>query len=196
MATLGYLWQNRSKHPFLSKQFCKSWAKRLFSTKQLIIRNWRRYLLITKGANISKTAEIGEVSIMGKKQYLNIGEFSFFGKVNIALHDRVVVGNFVSINDGVDLLTASHYVDDADWTQFSKPIIINDYVWIATNAIILPGVTVGKGAVVGAGAVVSKDVPEYAIVVGNPAVILDKKRNKKLRYNPCGFVAANRAWTH
>lgn len=196
MASLGYLWKNRSKYSFLSKAYLKSWAKRMFSIKQLLVRNFRRIQLIKKGAAISKTAEIGDVSFMGKKSNLRIGNFSFLGRVRIALHNKVEIGNYVCINDGVELLTASHDVRDSEWTQLSSPITINDYVWIATNAIILPGVTIGKGAVIGAGAVVSKDVESFSIVIGNPAIVLQKKRIKKLTYNPCEFVAANRAWTH
>lgn len=57
------------------------------------------------------------------------------------------------------------------------PIIIKDDVWIGANAIILKGITIGKGAVIGAGSVVTKDVPDYAIVVGNPAKVV-KYRNE------------------
>lgn len=60
----------------------------------------------------------------------------------------------------------------------NKKVIIGNDVWIGTNAIILPNVTVGNGAVIGAGAIVTKDVPDYAIVVGVPAKVL------KYRFNP------------
>jgi maltose O-acetyltransferase len=51
-------------------------------------------------------------------------------------------------------------------------VTIGDDVWIGTRAIVLPGVTIGTGAIVGAGAVVTKDVPENAIVAGNPARVM------------------------
>jgi len=57
----------------------------------------------------------------------------------------------------------------AQGEQAEKPVIIGDDVWIGTRVVILPGVNVGKGAILAAGAVVTKDVPEYAIVGGNPA---------------------------
>ena len=98
------------------------------------------------------------------------------------------------INDGVQLLTASHSVTDPMWEHKKSPIIIAEYAWIATNAIILPGVRIGRGAVVGAGAVVSKSVGDYEIVVGNPASTISKKRTENLNYNPCEFLAGNRAW--
>ena len=59
----------------------------------------------------------------------------------------------------------------------SKPVRIGDDVWIGMRVTILPGVTVGSHCIIGAGAVVTKDVPDYAIVGGNPARIL-RTRNK------------------
>ncbi|MCC7573104.1 MAG: hypothetical protein KO464_06915 [Candidatus Methanofastidiosum sp.] len=59
-----------------------------------------------------------------------------------------------------------------------KNVVIEDYCWIALNTIILPGVTLGKGSVVAAGAVVTKYVPPFAVVAGNPATVV-KYRNKK-----------------
>lgn len=59
-----------------------------------------------------------------------------------------------------------------DGYRFRNPVIINDNVWIGMNAIILPGVTIGKGAVIAAGSVVTKDVPPYSLVGGNPAKII------------------------
>ena len=56
-----------------------------------------------------------------------------------------------------------------------NPVVIGDDVWIGARAIILPGVHIGRGAIVGAGAVVSGDVPEYAIVAGNPARIIRQR---------------------
>jgi len=59
---------------------------------------------------------------------------------------------------------------------------------------LLPGVHIGRGAVVGAGAVVSRDVPEFAVAVGNPAKIMTKKRTERLEYAPVDFVAEYEAW--
>ncbi|NVO02172.1 MAG: hypothetical protein HXX09_05670 [Bacteroidetes bacterium] len=54
----------------------------------------------------------------------------------------------------------------------TAPIIINDFVWINFNAIILKGVTIGEGAIIAAGAVVTKDVPPFTLVGGNPARVI------------------------
>jgi maltose O-acetyltransferase len=149
---------------------------------------------VRSGAIIDEQAEIGEITARGDKKNLFIGAFSFLGRVEIGLHEKVWIGNYVCINDGVILLTASHDLFDPEWKHKKAPIIIEDYAWIATNAIILPGVKIGKGAVIGAGAVVSKDVPEFHVAVGNPAQYKARQRITNLSYNPCEFLAANMAW--
>jgi acetyltransferase-like isoleucine patch superfamily enzyme len=194
MATFKYLWKHKSEFKWLSKSFFKAWAKRILTFRELVISNSRRNKLVINGAKISETSEIGLATINGKKENLSIGSFSTIGRVEIALHDLVTIGNYVCINDGAIILSASHDVLDPLWNHKKAPIIIDDYAWIATNAIILPGVRIGKGAVVGAGAVVSKNVSDYEIVIGNPAKVISKKRIENLNYNPCEFLATNNAW--
>lgn len=194
MASLSFLFKNRIKFPFGSKGFFKSWAKRLLTFKELLKRNYRRTKLVRAGAQIDASAEIGEVRADGSKKMLKIGPNSFLGKVELALHDTIEIGANVCINDGVILLTASHDLNDPEWKHKKAPIVIDDYAWICTNVIVLPGVRIGKGAVLGAGAVVSKNVAPYEIVAGNPAKPLQKRRKEELVYNPCEFIAANAAW--
>jgi acetyltransferase-like isoleucine patch superfamily enzyme len=194
MANLGYLWRHRAKFPMISKSFYRAWGKRMFSFPKLMISNRQRTLLTRKGAKIDNTAEIGKVTVEGRKRLLTIGAFSFLGRVKIALHDEVKIGERVCINDGVDILTASHDVLDPKWQHIKGKVEIEDYVWIGTGAMILPGVTLGRGCVVGARAVVSKSVEPGTIVVGNPAKIVSKKRVEQLNYNPCEFLTVNRSW--
>ena len=101
--------------------------------------------------------------------------------------DRLLIGDFVSIANGVRFLIGGEHrmqnlltspVDILITKSFrykdtiSRGGTIGDDVWIGTNAIILGGVKVGQGAIIGAGAVVAKDVPSYAVVVGNPAKVV------------------------
>lgn len=123
-----------------------------------------------------------------------IGNETSLGRCHIALHDSVTIGSRVVINDGVGILTASHSLSDPQWRHKKAPIVIGDYAWIATNAIILPGVTIGRGAVVGAGAVVRNDVADYTVVTGNPAQISDAKRSTILSYSPVLLNAPFEAW--
>jgi maltose O-acetyltransferase len=91
------------------------------------------------------------------------------------------IGENVSISEQVIILTADHNVDSAEFEGRSKQVTIGDYVWIGTRVTILPGVTIGKGALVAAGSVVTKDVMPYAIVGGVPAKII-KMRREDLNY--------------
>lgn len=109
---------------------------------------------------------------------------------------RLRIGNYVSIANKVTfLLDVEHYIDhistypfkamilgDKSAEAFAKgDIVIDDDVWIGYGAYILSGVKIGKGAIVGAGAVVTKDVPEYAIVGGVPAKILKYRFDEEYR---------------
>jgi maltose O-acetyltransferase len=194
MASLSYLWSNRAKPAFGSVNFFRAWAKRLLLLPDVLERNRRRRRLVSKGATIHECAEIGEVRIDGRRSNLSVGSFTFLGRIYVMAHARIDIGKHVCINDGVEILTASHDVEDAEWKQFAMDVVIEDYVWIGMGAMILPGVRLGRGAVVGARAVVSKSVPPGAIVVGNPARAVSKTRSMELNYNPCAFLAANLAW--
>ncbi len=194
MASFSYLWTNRAKFQLGSGKFFRAWGKRLFSVPELLFRNYRRNKLTRNGASIHETSEIGKIKIEGKSRFLSVGSQTFLGRVIINIHDEVKIGNRVCINDGVEILTASHDVSDITWKEIKAPVLIEDYVWIGMGAMILPGVRIGRGAVVGARAVVSKSVEPGAVVVGNPAKTIDRKRPGELSYNPCEFLAPNRAW--
>ncbi len=135
MASISYLWAHRAKFSMASEKFYRSWAKRLLNLPELFKRNQKRNKLTRQGAEIHELAEIGKVVIQGKKVFLKIGKLSFVGNINIALHQEVVIGERVCINDGVEILTASHDVMDPEWLLIKKKIVIEDYVWIGTGAI-------------------------------------------------------------
>ena len=79
------------------------------------------------------------------------------------------IGENVSISPEVAILTASHAMNAPDFHVETRPVVIEDHVWIGTRAMILPGVTLGRGSVVAAGSVVTRDVPALSIVAGVPA---------------------------
>jgi acetyltransferase-like isoleucine patch superfamily enzyme len=80
---------------------------------------------------------------------------------------QVSIGSYVCISDGVEILTASHALDDPDWGMIARPVVIEDYAWIATGAMILPGVLIGKGAVVGGNAFITTSVAPGSRVSGS-----------------------------
>lgn len=99
--------------------------------------------------------------------------------------DKVVIGKNCCIGEDVRLLTGSHDLVSPHFDLLTKPIIIMDNVWVATGAIILPGVKIGEGAVVAAGAVVTKDVEPWTVVGGNPAKFIKRREMKE---KVCGEV--------
>lgn len=96
-------------------------------------------------------------------------------------HYQIKTGSDVSIDLEATILTLGHNPQSPEFADQGGDVIIGDHVRIAYRAIILPGVTIGEGALVGAGAVVTKDVEPYTIVAGNPARSI-KKRNPDLNY--------------
>ena len=118
---------------------------------------------------------------LGTGQEVEIGNNSVIGiNCRIAVHVRI--HDYVLIGPEVIIISQNHAFSDTQTPiclqgfEPSKPVIIEDDVWIGARAIILPGVIIGRGAVVGAGSVVTKDIPPYAVVCGNPAKILKYRK--------------------
>jgi len=93
----------------------------------------------------------------------------------------IYIGENVSISQEVMILSADHDPDSACFAARDKVVHIEDYVFIGSRAIIMPGVTIGEGAVVAAGAVVTRSVEPYVIVAGVPAEVI-KARPRNLDY--------------
>ncbi len=109
---------------------------------------------------------------------LKIGDHVSIHTDRIDVRAPLTIGDYVILGDSASIITCSHDVDNSEWTFKPYGLVIEDYVWIATRAMILPSCRkIGRGAVIGAGAVVVKDVPPMAIVSGNPAQII--------RYRKC-----------
>lgn len=113
-----------------------------------------------------------------------IGDNSHITAINeIRLGNNVLTGKRVLITDNAHGASDPAMLDIAPNNRplYSKgPVVIGDNVWIGEKASIMPGVTIGQGAIIGANAVVTKDVPQYALVAGNPAKVIRiiKKTNE------------------
>jgi len=88
------------------------------------------------------------------------------------------IGDNVSLSPGTWILTDEHDVNDPRFPEILAPVTIEDYVFVGSKAMILPGVTLGRGAVIGAGAVVTRDVDPFQIVAGSPAREIGQRRTE------------------
>ena len=135
---------------------------------KLILSRCGKNVNIERGAVFSSKVTLGDNSGIG---------------INASLSGKVLIGDNVMMGPCCTFYSRNHAFDRLDIPmceqgyQDEKPIIIGDDVWIGGHVIVLPGVHVGNGAILAAGAVVTKDVPEYAIVGGNPARVI-KYRNQ------------------
>ncbi len=126
-----------------------------------------------------------------------IGAYSYISPQTEILH--ATIGRYCSIGDNVNMRGSAHpkewlsshpfsytnlyshsrsYRPPLSFAGYGKRTLVGHDVWIGSRAIILPGVTIGTGAIIGAGAVVAKNVPAYAVAVGNPAQVV------KYRFEP------------
>lgn len=129
----------------------------------------------------------GEVNLekhVDASSKLTIGNFSGIGE-NAYIQGEVHIGDYVMMAKNVKIFTRNHNFSRMDipmsqqGTQKEKPVLIGNDVWIGDGVMLLPGTHVGNGVVIGGGAVVRGTVPDYAIIIGNPAQIIGYREDRK-----------------
>lgn len=130
------------------------------------------YARVLAGVRIGKNASIGGGTEIGRGS--TIGDGSRIG-ANVFLPPNSVIGKKVFVGPGVVFTDDMHpkVPNAGDPPYHAQPPVVEDFAAIGAGAIILPGVTIGRGARVAAGAVVTEDVPENAIVRGLPARLME-----------------------
>ena len=140
------------------------------------------------------TFEIGDAVFIGNQTFLQsrhdghcrIGAHTWIGPQSYFDCRDLELGEYVGWGPGAKVLGSEHTGDPLDLPIIQtdlviKPVRVGKWADIGVNAVLLPGVTVGQGAIVGAGAVVTHDVPDYAIVAGVPAKLLRYRKEPEQR---------------
>lgn len=135
----------------------------------------RRGLLRLFGAEIDRQAYIYNSSSIFAPWLLKVGRACIGPKTELYNKAEIVIGDDTVVSQGAKLYTASHDISSLMLPLVKKPIILKNNVWVAADAFIGPGVTVGHGAVIGARAVVFADVEPWTVMAGNPAKVLKKR---------------------
>ncbi len=141
-----------------------------------------RYISIGEGTIIgpyvSLSAGVSPAHDLGIDEVVSIGDRCLIGKGSgIVGHERVVIGNDVFTGHHVYITDANHGYEDPSvpiGQQFAppRPVSIGDGSWLGHGCIVLPGASVGRHVVVGAGSVVTGDLPDFSVAVGNPARVI------------------------
>lgn len=131
-----------------------------------------------------------KVNVENKAYFGNGKDFRVGNEVGLgtnfkSLNRIVTIGNYLMMSEDVLFLGGNHSNENTDipmghqQTGIKTPLAIDDDVWIGARVIVLPGCQkIGKGVIIGAGSVVTKDIPDYAIVGGNPARIIRYRKNE------------------
>jgi maltose O-acetyltransferase len=169
---------NRIYNYYLDLKVAKLWW---FGT--VPFHSFRRFVFTVGGVKMGPGSTIHVGARFYQPNNVCIGDDTIIGDhATLDGRAKLTIGNHVDIASEVMFLNSQHDLDDTDFTAIEKPIVVDDYVFIGPRAIILPGVTIGRGAAVAAGAVVTKDVPPGWIVGGVPAKPIRERKLKEFTY--------------
>lgn len=141
-----------------------------------LFNRWRIFLLRCFGARIGRSSHVYASAEIWMPNHLFMGENSAIAPhVKVYNPGMILIGSHVTISQYAYLCAASHDITRPDMALLTAPITISSQAWIAADAFIGMGVTVGEGAVVGARACVFKDVEPWTVVGGNPARFIKKR---------------------
>ena len=154
----------------------RAWSSKVYWSVRMDTPPYRRFWL-------------GRKSVVESYCCINnaVGDVTIGDHTRIGIHCTVIgpvcIGNNVNLAQGITVTALNHNFKDTtkridEQGISTKPVVISDDVWIGANAVILPGVTIGRHVVVAAGAVVTKDVPDNCVVGGVPAKVIKEIREK------------------
>lgn len=152
------------------------WSLFFRPSPRWILNSWRRCLLRAFGARVGKGCRIDPSARIWAPWNLEIGDYVAVAEgVDIYCVSRVSIGSKVTISQRAFLCTASHEIKSLTRPLVHAPINIANHVWVAAEAMVHPGVSVGEGAVIAARGVLRNDAQAWTIWAGNPAREVGKR---------------------
>ena len=143
-------------------------------------KHWRNFILKLFGAKIGQGSVVRASSRIWDPKNLIIGKYTCIGPDTIIYNPApIILGDKVTISQNSHLCTASHDITDREHPLVTGSIKVDSFAWVAADAFVGMGVTIGEGAVVGARACVFKDVESWTVVGGNPAKFIKKREIKE-----------------
>jgi acetyltransferase-like isoleucine patch superfamily enzyme len=163
-----------------------------FLVGRVPVRSFRHAAYRSMGMRLAPTACIHRGLEFRAPRNIEVGEGSVVG-FDAVLDGRegIKIGCHVNLSSSVAIWTLQHDHRDPQFGSIGGSVVVGDRAWLSFRSVLLPGVSIGEGAVVAAGAVVTRDVDPYAIVAGVPARVIGKRDPRPLTYE---FGAARAPW--
>jgi putative colanic acid biosynthesis acetyltransferase WcaF len=141
------------------------------------LHRWRAMVVALFGGDVDPSVHIYPSAKIWDPRNLCMQQFSALGRnVNCYSMAKITLGRRVVVSQGAHLCAGTHDVDDPHFQLLARPIFIYDHAWVAAEAFVGPGVTIGEGAVLGARGVTVKDLPAWTIWAGNPARLIRSRK--------------------
>ena len=180
----GYLWEDTDE--YIAHQARVKDLMYEFNTSKPSEVDKRRGLMKQMFGYVGENVWINQPLTLAVGSTVRIGKGSYINSGLVLIDDyNITIGEGCLFGTGVTLCTTGHPIDPemrAKGGMYSFPIVIGDGAWIGAGAIVLPGITIGKYSVVGAGSVVTRDIPDYTVAVGNPCRPIRKINERDKEY--------------
>lgn len=167
------------KHQFIRLIWTFVWTLLARPLPRSVGNGWKLFLLRLFGAKVAKNAVVYSSAKVYYPANLIMEEYACLASnVDCYNVDVIKIGKGATVSQGAYLCTASHDIYSKEHTLITAPIVIEPQAWVAADAFVGMGVTIGEGAVVGARAAVFKNVDSWTVVGGNPAKPIKKRTIK------------------
>lgn len=173
----------RSPHSIGNKLRRQAWwlvYSLFFRFSPRLMYGWRSFLLRCFGATVGSNCKIYPSVTVWAPWNLTVGRRVAIGeRVDLYSVDRIHIGDYSTISQGVVLCTASHDISKLHLPLITGSVSVGSYAWVCAESFVMPEVKIGKGAVIGARSTVLKNVSPWKVAAGSPCKILHERQISK-----------------